>query len=834
MVQSVIEQLWYTWSTTGLGSVTGLRVRAASPGLSDIRSERFRALEPYLYYHLPTNTDNYTANRANSPCSLLLVNTGNERILAQKVYVGKDAYGRPGVYFIHLLAGLPNSFLARDAIELWDSSFWQYSEHQDPANSVELPPIALSDLIAGSLNEHTLISLREHLTFVIQAYLLLKPYQRLYIAAPAEQVAILIWGLSHSIPRSLQLQLTFSTYEHNVQQAEACVIGTCWLAAAGQDLPPECYIEQGLALNTYSGKCSSLADDPDIASYARFAAACLIEGDKLRLDQFLHIADEMYIRDIASLLVLYEFFTAHSLSLPQITTLLKTPALAAGLLTQKEIQDSIIKLVIENAHWWNEHGENAFKLLRAEKENELGPRMTRGLASFATRVATEACTALIHTDTVTGTACLTILYAAARPATALDPWLHLLHCFAQYIHKSTFHPRQLNRDDVQLWLLQRWGKIPQEMIDDEQIRPWLECSWSELEKLLSLQLPLRWQMLAIKQLVEAPGLHIPPVAVALITRYPAVFDNVFDSLMDDEQSYPIVRHLFDALVNYGYPEKLRILSLLITAASQNQANIDDLLTVARLTDEEKLDIFMLHGSQLIACETLSPLVLSFVFLYLDKFSTNMLLQAANVEILEVLEFHITQLPNSYVQRLHDLIVTAHSVEQVGTDRYLPYDVQYLQELAKALERLKLLADKQYVQQFLTLVCKRTQTKEDLYAVVENFGSRLAGSPPSLLYHLAEYRGRDYFPGTSVRLLIPYITLTIEYAQQMEPSQKEQLLKKVFKVLLKNADRSVFDAITQQSLNWPAADCKDWQTYSAELRPGALGTLIKQLRGRLNR
>src|ERR1700738_1912837 len=133
----MIEQLWYTWSTVGLGSVTGFRVRAASPGLADIRSERFRALEPFLHYDLPIGIDPYEASTANSPRCLALFDVGDKRILLQKVYVGKDAYNRPGVHFVHLLEGLPSTFLARDAIQCWRSPFWQLSD--EPGASSELP-----------------------------------------------------------------------------------------------------------------------------------------------------------------------------------------------------------------------------------------------------------------------------------------------------------------------------------------------------------------------------------------------------------------------------------------------------------------------------------------------------------------------------------------------------------------------------------------------------------------------------------------------------------------------------------------------------------------------
>src|SRR5947209_8554772 len=110
----MMEQLWYTWSPIGLGGVTGFRVRAASDGLTDLNSERFRSFRAHLNYYLPQGADPYTATIGTSPVCLAFIDPGNEsnknpddkrnkHIVMRKVYTGKDAYGRPGVYFAHLL-----------------------------------------------------------------------------------------------------------------------------------------------------------------------------------------------------------------------------------------------------------------------------------------------------------------------------------------------------------------------------------------------------------------------------------------------------------------------------------------------------------------------------------------------------------------------------------------------------------------------------------------------------------------------------------------------------------------------------------------------------------
>jgi tetratricopeptide (TPR) repeat protein len=95
-----IEQLWYTWSTSGFGVTTGFRVRAASQGLADMNSKIINALTPHLQYRLPHGI--YDIDPKEAPICLSLIETEQEHILVNKVYTGYDGYRRPGAFFTHL------------------------------------------------------------------------------------------------------------------------------------------------------------------------------------------------------------------------------------------------------------------------------------------------------------------------------------------------------------------------------------------------------------------------------------------------------------------------------------------------------------------------------------------------------------------------------------------------------------------------------------------------------------------------------------------------------------------------------------------------------------
>src|SRR5207253_141801 len=89
---------------------------------------------------------------------------------------------------------------------------------------------------------------QEYFPYIIEAYLTKKPGQergsaeltpqRLYIAAPDDDIAYLIFGLIYCLPPRLVRNITFSTYEHlehNHTEPPMEIVGTCWLSGSDKD-----------------------------------------------------------------------------------------------------------------------------------------------------------------------------------------------------------------------------------------------------------------------------------------------------------------------------------------------------------------------------------------------------------------------------------------------------------------------------------------------------------------------------------------------------------------------------------------------------------------------
>jgi GTPase-associated protein 1, N-terminal domain type 2 len=297
-----IEQLWYTWSEVGLGTIrAGFRIRAASEGLSDVQSERVKCLDRYVRYLLPPGTDHFAVTPEQAPRCLAITQTEqNETIIVHKQYTGRDGVGRPGNFFTHLLAlgGNSGAFSAADAIWLWGSGLWQMSDAGLDQRVTTLNRLSLDTLYAQRSFRPQFVMVETFLPFLIEAYLTRREAYPIYILTPTDAPALLpsmIAGLVRCLPRSLLAGLSFSTYEPDHSRATTQLVGLSADlsdANAGPVVPASFYQER-LALNCVTGERSSLARHPltqasrQATQFAREATRCLVTDDMEQMDALL-------------------------------------------------------------------------------------------------------------------------------------------------------------------------------------------------------------------------------------------------------------------------------------------------------------------------------------------------------------------------------------------------------------------------------------------------------------------------------------------------------------------------------------------------------------------
>jgi len=610
-----IDQLWYTWSAVGLRRTAGWQVRAASPGLSDLHSERYRSLERYFGYSLPEGVSPLRICPDDAPLSLALVECGRERALLQRRFIGTLPQRGPGIYFVHAIAGVPEEFSWREAIGLWRSAFWAWSADDLPSNQLTLPTLSVSELrawLGGGVGEKAREALagnealREYLPFVIEAFLALAPGQQLFIAAPPDTVIQLLQGLGAALPDGIAQSLSFSTYEREPRQCGARIVGTTWQVPGGEsvadrprDLPMECYNGRGLGLNCFSGRSSDLPAPRSAAAFARFAADCLYTGA---------VADlQAIVKDLGSAALTEDKrWPGAMLSrrdrregphlVANVKALFSVPVLASRLIAEREARSAIISAVLEDAEWWEQQGRPTIERLRAESSTEPHSGQSIALLRLGLQAIAHAIGALRQGDVAGADRLVHSLALVCAPTE------HLRLC--RQLLDDTLGRPEVDPEGFpwpsRAWLLTLAGKHYQ---DEAPPVRWLHVPGSELGLLLALPLPRSWLLAALRRALVS-HLDRPfsaadwdallqwrelfeeaALAVVRQTVHPA--DESADTKGSETPTggLEVLRFLFASAVNCPQPEIPTLLEKAVKAAELAPSQVAQLLALVSKTDD---------------------------------------------------------------------------------------------------------------------------------------------------------------------------------------------------------------------------------------------------------
>lgn len=307
---TTVDQLIYTWSAAGLNGQPGYGVRAASRGLSDLQSQRYQKLSPYLPYELPPGAHAGHLVQEEAPVCLAFLRGESGRILLHKQYTGADALGREGVYVTHLLADLPSTFSAREAILLWHAhaaDLWITS--CDAVGPQILEPVALTrltELQQQAWHSFSLAARPPALHRTLALFLQDYPPGRVYLCGQATAIALTIWCITQSLPRRMLKGLTFTTYEDHVAYSKETIVGL----APSQSVPslPPGFFYVDLA----APEPLPITLTPAMETYLDFALRQLaaraqsVSGPGDQLTAFLTQADEQAVEHPTALLSLFE------------------------------------------------------------------------------------------------------------------------------------------------------------------------------------------------------------------------------------------------------------------------------------------------------------------------------------------------------------------------------------------------------------------------------------------------------------------------------------------------------------------------------------------------
>ena len=401
---SPVEQLWYTWSDVGLSTIhAGFRIRAASPGLTEIYSERVKNIERNMRYVLPPGTDrSITPDMAPVGLAFIRSDWNGEYLLIHKKYIGEDGVGRQGNFFAHALAlGENREFSTEDAIWQWEDAIWKTDSESLNGRSTSLQPLSINEVYntKSRFKPENFRQVQDALQFVIEAYLMRKSRSiPIYIAAPANQVAkipTIIAGLTNCLPAQLINGLTFSTYEPDITKTTAEIVGTSWIPTPGtnQDatavLPQSAYLDK-LAINCETQNHSNLQSHPQVlynqlaANFAAFAAENLAMGSVEQLYSLRDYAEKSRTLDIGLFLEMYRSEVADTEAMDErgIEKYLNSD-LGAEWLAQKSSRKKVIDRVITNPLWGGGRLKDILLSLRGQAATTAQPAGRIGTSTLS-------------------------------------------------------------------------------------------------------------------------------------------------------------------------------------------------------------------------------------------------------------------------------------------------------------------------------------------------------------------------------------------------------------------------------------------------------------------
>ena len=303
-----MEQFLYTLCSheESLFGGSGQQIMAATPGLD--RNELNRMVK-HAAYLLPGDYSSYKRPGDFPRRFGRITPQSGGSLVINSTYLGKDpTSGRPGHFISHVLVtGEGDSLDALDIFNLWQAPFWITEK---PARKIEMPQLPRQG--SGHLTRQSMQQFleadprrQEWLSFLVRAYLSLESHKRVFIACPAEEAIWWCYGIAALLPRTYTRDMTFSTFERNMDDLYSRVVCTSWSQPI-DDLPSVCYGVGGFGLNTYTGRHEP---EPKQSQYVADAVTIASDAKRLRiLDDFLPTTEGVVLSEPAKFDIVWKAY----------------------------------------------------------------------------------------------------------------------------------------------------------------------------------------------------------------------------------------------------------------------------------------------------------------------------------------------------------------------------------------------------------------------------------------------------------------------------------------------------------------------------------------------
>jgi len=298
--------------------VLGYSVRASSLAGGALAGW-YRKIERLLYYYLPRDAAAEARQQltaASAPKRLIYVPAIDDlEVLAQVCYRPTDTAGRTGSYFAHCLArqksGAQDHWSVLDCLKLWAAPGW--IEEDTPSLPSRVDGLSgLEQMLGGrrpAIDERVVLSFltaaaggafddpcgvipprwrqkspaerRELLAAVLGGCLVANasPPNSLLLVAEPSLAALLFFGIIRLLPPlAASNDLSFSTFETDVDRRRFVLTATCFQNPDSTDLPPQVY-KSGPALAVVNTYLNTRSKTPASCSAAAQALVNTLAGE---------------------------------------------------------------------------------------------------------------------------------------------------------------------------------------------------------------------------------------------------------------------------------------------------------------------------------------------------------------------------------------------------------------------------------------------------------------------------------------------------------------------------------------------------------------------------
>jgi len=469
-------------------------VRASTTG---ILPDHLRAALPASLYSAPPSRSIDAEHPL--PVRLSLLSTPNGRVLTHVTPRGES-------YFAHTLLNVPETADAQLAIQTWGSPLWQRHDSDSAADLPELPYLPVADLLDDAALKDWLEvpDNRESLEFALTAFLSTAPSTRIYLAAPADDVAKVVYALTRALPQGLLDDFTFSTYESDPLACTARLIGH-ESGSAEQDLPPACYANGSVALHAGSGKRSDLKAEVPMAG---FAVEALAKGEFGALDEIKATWQRLGLKGAKQLDLVYRMTReSGNLSKGEAAEALQDPPMAAWLAGRAGALQQFLDWALDDRAFATTSLSRAVPSLRQKPDV---------LAKLSEKVREAGLAALIAGDRDRTANALEVILPMVAPAKANAIWGELLAGAAK--------PESLSWE-MRGYLLPRFARYKQRQnaagTHDVSFDPWLAVPAERLAETLALDLPKAYHLAAARSAAGRAG-EPTEVLTQTLAKHPAL------------------------------------------------------------------------------------------------------------------------------------------------------------------------------------------------------------------------------------------------------------------------------------------------------------------------